>query len=274
MRIRITATIAFAALLLMLSASCNGGGGKRAFPPGTLPQSVAIQSLNISPSTVSTGTVVEITATYTNAVYFADMSKTWEATGGTLSESVPDFDLVLRGTAGIKSGSALLATTSSRVFWFTPAAPGEYTIKLTAGKATLSRSVVVTSAPLYLEVAPGAGSTTVVRIMARDVTDLYQGAFRIIFNANRFTPTEVKAGTLLGAPADILFLGLTNQSGFVPLGITRKGAVPGVRGSGTIAEVTFTNKTASLTTSSLAVAGFEMGIYLIRDSEGATIWGR
>lgn len=269
-------TIIFSVLAAVaaLTISCNGGGGRHVFPPGSLPTSAAIQSLNISPSSVTTGTVVEITATYTNAAYFADLTKTWEATGGTLSESAPDFDMVLRGTAGIKSSSATLATTSSRVFWFTPSTPGSYTLKLTAGKATLPRVVAVTSSPIYLEVAPGTSNTTTVRIMGRDVNDLYQGAFRIIYNADRFTATEAKAGSMLGAPADVLFLGLTNQTGFVPIGITRKGEVQGVNGSGVIAEVTFTNKTASLTTSSLAVAGFEMGLYIIRNHEGATIFGR
>lgn len=269
-------TIIFAVLAAAaaLTISCNGGGGGHVYPPGTLPQSAAIQSLNISPSSVTTGTVVEITATYTNAAYFEDQTKLWEATGGTMTESAPDFDMVLRGTAGIKSASATLSTVSSRVFWFTPSTPGSYTLKLKIGTASLSRTVAVTSSPIYLEVAPGASNTTIVRIMGRDVNDLYQGAFRIIFNADRFTPTEAKAGSLLGAPADILFLGLTNQNGFVPIGITRKGEVQGVNGSGVIAEVTFTNKTASLTTSSLAVAGFEMGLYLIRDHEGATIFGR
>ena len=271
MRTIILAVLAAAAAFTI---SCNGGGGGHVFPTGTLPTSAAIQSLNISPSSVTTGTVVEVTATYTNAAYFEDQSKAWDATGGTLTESAPDFDIVLRGTAGIKSANATLSTVSSRVFWFTPSTPGNYTLKLTIGKATLSRVVAVTSSPIYLEVAPGASNTTIVRIMGRDVNDLYQGAFRIIFNADRFTATEAKAGSLLGAPADILFLGLTNQNGFVPIGITRKGAVQGVSGSGVIAEVTFTNKTASLTTSSLAVAGFEMGLYLIRDHEGATIFGQ
>jgi hypothetical protein len=259
--------------LIALIASCNGGGGGHPYPSGTLPTSYAIQALNISPSTVTTGTVVEVTATYTNAAYFADKIKTWEVTGGTISETAPDFDLVLRGTAGIKGASATLATASSKVYWFTPTSPGEYKIKLTIGKPTFSRKVAVTSAPVYLEVASGTGNTTTVRIMARDVSDLYQGAFRVIFNSERFQPSSVTAGSFLGGASDILFLGLTNQSGFVPIGITRKGNVPGVDGDGVIAEVVFTNRSTSHSPSSIAIAGFELGVYLIRDSSGARIWG-
>jgi hypothetical protein len=269
-----TTIIAVIAAVAALTISCNGGGGGgHIFPPGTLPHSAAIQSINISPSSVTTGTAVELTATYTDSSYFADKTKVWDTAGGSLTETAPDFDLVLRGTAGIKSASATLSTTSSRVFWFTPTSPGSYTIKLTIGKATFSRSVAVTSAPIYLEVTPGANNTTTVRIMARDVTDLYQGAFRVIFNPNRFQATEARAGSFLGGANDILFLGLTNQAGFVPIGITRKGNVAGISGDGVIAEVVFSDRTASHAPSSIAIAGFELGTYLMLDSKGATIWG-
>ncbi len=273
MRILILSAMAMFALL----TACGGGGGnksdKKIYPPGTLPESRAIQSIDISPSSVSTGTVVELSATYTNPGTFKDSSKLWQVEAGTLSEGAPDFDIILREVAGLKGASASLSTTAEQVYWFTPAAPGSYKVSLKIDNASLERTVDVTSSPVYLEVVPGEEDTLIVRILGRDVSDLYQGAFRVLFNPSLYKPLSVQPGDLLGGPDDVLFLGLTNQNGFVPIGITRKGEVPGVNGSGLIAEAVFGRRTASHAPRALAIAGFELGLHIIRDSSGEPIWG-
>jgi len=72
----------------------------------------------------------------------------------------------------------------------------------------------------------------------------------------------------------VLFLGLTNQSGFVPIGITRKGDVPGVSGSGVIAEVVFTPRSAAASRAprQLYLAGFELALYLLCDNRGEPLF--
>lgn len=255
-------------------AACGGGGGKPPIiNPGDPPTSSTIQSLNFSPASVTTGTVVEVSATYTNASAFENASKLWQVGGGTLTEEPPDFDLVLRETAGIKAASATLTTTASKVYWLTPTKPGSYNVSLRIGNAYLVQPVEVTTAPIGLEVLPGEGDSVIVRVLGQDVTNLYQAAFRVVFNASVYTPTEVTPGTLLGGNDDILFIGLTNQNGFVPIAITRKGSAGGVNGSGVLAEVVFTPKAASRAAASIGISGFELLRYVLRDSSGQQFYG-
>jgi len=265
-----------ALILAALLAACGGGGGKKdnqSYPPGTLPESRAIQSINLSPSSVTTGTVVELSATYTNPGTFENSTKFWKVSGGTLSEGAPDFDMILREVADVSGTSSSLSTSASRIYWFTPTTPGSYKISLKADNASLDRIVDVTSAPVYLEVVPAEDDMMIVRILGREVSDLYQGAFRILFNPSLYEPLAVQPGDLLGGPDDVLFLGLTNQVGFVPIGITRKGDVPGVNGNGVIAEALFGKREVSHAPRALAIAGFELGLHIIRDSSGEPIWG-
>jgi len=261
----------------VLLAACGGGGGKKdnnqVYPPGTLPESRAIQSINLSPSNVTTGTVAEISATYTNPGTFENSTKLWNVNGGTLSEGAPDFDLILREVAGTPGTSSSLSTAAERVYWFTPTTPGSYKVTLKVDNASLDRIVDVTSAPVYLEVVPADDDAMIVRSLGREFSDLYQGAFRILYNPSLYEPLAVQPGDLLGGEDDVLFLGLTNQVGFVPIGITRKGEVPGVNGNGVIAEALFGKRTASHAPRALAIAGFELGLHIIRDSSGEPIWG-
>jgi hypothetical protein len=270
---RITYTISIIIALALFSA-CGGGGGKSPIvKPIDTPTSSTIQSLNFSPANVTTGTVVEVSATYTNASAFESAAKLWLVGGGTISEQPPDFDLVLRETAGIKATSATLTTTASKVYWLTPTRPGSYNVSLRIGNAYLVQTVEVTTAPIGLEVLPGEGNSVVVRVVAQDVTNLYQAAFRVVFNASIYAPTEVTPGTLLGGSDDILFIGLTNQNGFVPIAITRKGSAGGVSGSGVLAEIVFTPKAASRVAASISISGFELLRYVLRDSSGQQFYG-
>lgn len=265
------------AIILMAAvlAACGGGGGKKSpvVNPIVNPTSSTIQSLNFSPAAITTGTVVEITAAYTNASAFENASKQWMVGGGTISEQPPDFDLVLRETAGIKAASATLTTTASKVYWLTPTKPGSYNVSLRIGNAFLVQTVEVTAAPIGLEVLPGEGDSVVVRVMAQNVSNLYQAAFRVVFNASVYTPAEAAPGTLLGGEDEVLFLGLTDQNGFVPMAITRKGDVDGVDGSGVLAQVVFVPKAASRTAASIALSGFELVRYVLRDSSGRQFHG-
>jgi len=258
-------------VFLIIAASCGGGGGGKPTPPP--PQNLTITAINLSPAEVSTGTVVELSATYNDANLAASYDKTWDVSAGALSLEQPDFGLVLRETAGFKTASVSLTTKASKVYWFTPAEAGTCTVKLTVGSASKSRSVGVTSSPLSIEVLPGEGDSTIVRVSAKNVSGLYQAAFRITFDSARYRPVSVEAGDFLGGEDDILFLGLTNQNGFVPVGITRKGDAPGVSGSGTLAEVVFAPRSASRAPSGLALAGFDLTLFLLRDNRGMLLAG-
>ena len=255
-------------IVLAFAAACGGGGKGPVVKPIENPTSSTIQSINFSPASITTGTVVEVSASYTNASAFEGASKEWMVGGGSISEQPPDFDLVLRETAGVKSASATLTTTAQEVYWLTPTRPGSYNVSLRIGNAYLTQTVEVTIAPVGLEIVPGTGGSVIVRVVGQGVTDLYQAAFRVVFNASIYAPTEVTPGTLLGGSDDILFLGLTNQNGFVPIAITRKGSVSGVDGSGVLAEVVFTPREASRAAASIGISGFELPRYVLRDSSG------
>ena len=266
-------TVSVLVTVAIIVASCGGGGGPKPPPAPPPTQNLTISSLNVSPANISTGTVIELSATYNNATLAASMNKTWEVSAGALSLEQPDFSLVLRETAGIKSAAAALTTKASKVYWFTPSEGGNYTIKLTVGTVSRTKTVSVTSSPLALEVLPGEGDTTLVRVNARNVSGLYQVAFRVTFDSSRYRPTSVSAGSFLGSGDDILFLGLTDQNGFVPVGITRKGDTPGVSGSGALAQIVFAPKGASRAPSSLSLAGFDLSFYLLRDNSGLPLTG-
>ena len=70
------------------------------------------------------------------------------------------------------------------------------------------------------------------------MTDLYQAAFRINYSS-AWRVDSVEQGDFLGPEAETLFIGLTNQSGFVPVSITRLGNAAGVDGDGVLATIVF-----------------------------------
>jgi len=253
-----------AALLLH---SCGGGGGKRPEPQPTL----SILSINLSPQAPSAGTVVELSATFNNPSLAAGKTRVWEVSGGTIGETPPDFTLVLRQTAGVKKTSAVVSTTRDVVYWLAPTEPGKYRVTLTVGGATKSREVSISVTPIALSILQDDGTHIVVSVKAVSVTNLYQAAFRVNFDSAKYTPTSVVPGNFLGSSQEILFLGLTNQSGFVPVGITRKGNAPGVSGSGELARISFSRKTTSRSSSALGLAGFSIAFYVLVDADRSVI---
>jgi len=249
--------------------SCGGGGGKRPEPQPTL----SILSINLSPQDPSAGTVVELSATFNNPSLAVGKTRVWEVSGGTIGETPPDFTLVLRQTAGLKNTSAVVRTTRDVVYWLTPTEPGKYTVTLTVGSVSRSREVSVSATPIALSILQDDGTHIVVSVKAVSVTNLYQAAFRVNFDSTKYTPTSVTPGNFLGSSQEILFLGLTNQNGFVPVGITRKGDAPGVSGSGELARISFSRKSTSRSPSALGLAGFSIGFYVLVDAQRSVING-
>lgn len=251
--------------------SC-GGGSKPPPPPQPL---LVIQSINLQPPEPSVGTVVEVTATYNNPSLAEGRPRLWEVSAGSLSTEPPDFSLLVRQTAGIKQTNASLSTTGDKVYWFTPTIPGSATIKLTVAGSKKQVSVTIKASSLVADVTPGDDGTTVVTVRAVSITNLYQAAFRLTFNSLRYKPVSVTPGSFLGGENEILFLGLTNQAGFVPVAITRKGNAPGVSGSGELAKIVFEPKEGSTSRSKFpsSILGFDISFFVLLDSQGNLIGG-
>jgi len=101
------------AVLAALVLSC--GKGKQ-------PSEISVVSINTNPATVSTGAVVELTASISApGRSVSELTKHWSVTAGTLLATPPDFSLLLRGTAKATSESSL-DTLASKVYWVTPSA--------------------------------------------------------------------------------------------------------------------------------------------------------
>jgi len=244
-----------ALLLVSMLAACKGP---------SQPAEVSIVSINLNPGVVAAGAVVQVTGSISApGQSVSSLTKHWAVTNGTLRETAPDFALLLRGTAKAASES-FLDTTNSTVYWVAPTS-GAATITLTVSGVNKSRSLTVGASPITMSVTNSGASGRTVTVMANAVTDLYQAAFRINFTSN-WKPTSAQAGDFLGAASGILFLGLTNQSGFVPCAITRKGNAAGVDGSGTLATINFDPTAGTSAARELSAAPFELSLVMLRNS--------
>jgi hypothetical protein len=252
---------AAALLALVLAASCHGGGGA---------QALTISSINFNPATPAAGSVVELTASITAPGQNPDsLTKSWTVSAGTVSTTQPDFALILRQTAKGASASSV-STAAKTVYWVTPAAGGSATITLTVGTASKQRTVQLGASPVRMSVTDGTGGQKICTVQASNVQDLYQAAFRINFSS-AWTPVSAAQGTFLGAAGNTLWIGLTNQNGFVPCALTKRGNVAGTDGSGTLATVTFAPAHAGSAADSQTESPFELTLVILRDSQDQPI---
>jgi hypothetical protein len=242
-------SLLFFVATLLVAAGCGGNNG------GTNPP--VINSINLNPGSVAAASVVQLSGSITGGSA-ADI-KTWTVSTGQLSATAPDFGLVLRGTA--KAGSvASLSTTAATVYWITPVAPGSATITLAVGTASKTQTINIGASLITLEVTDQAGGKKLATVRANGVTDLYQAAFRVTYSS-AWQPEAVTQGDFLGPASDTLFLGLTNQTGFVPVSLTRKGNVSGIDGAGVLATVLFSP--AAGTSSARELSSVPLGLMMV-----------
>jgi len=257
---RIANWLGLTALVLVAATldSCGGGGGG-----GN--DEVRVTAINLNPAAVTAGSIITLTASISApGQSVGSLVKNWNVSAGTLSANAPDFSLLLRQTARGAS-AASVSTTSDAVYWVAPASGGSATISVQVAGDTESINVTIGASPVTLSVTSGAGGKKTCTISANNVTDLYQAAFRLSY-ASGYQPVEATAGSFLGGANDILTLALTNQNGFVPMAITRKGNAAGVDGSGVLATITFNPVQAAASVSQTAPRPFVLEIMDLRDS--------
>ncbi len=255
------AAISFIVLAaLAVAVSC---GGSKADP-------ATIVSLNINPSIAVAGGVMELTASISApGKSVANMVKNWTVSTGTLSASPPQFNIDIRQTA--QDIGASVSTTNSSVYWTAPTSPGSATITLQIEGDTESITTNVGSSPITFNITSGANETKVVTVRANDVSDLYYAAFRVSHSSNWF-PASVEQGDFLGTTEETLFIGMTDQTGYVPVGISKRGDAAGENGSGTLATITFNPAAAPPAEGSSASSiPFEFGGVVLENSAGEKI---
>ena len=243
--------IALAAVWVLSSGllSCGGGGN------GT--EEIRIVSISLDPAVATASAVVTLSASISAPGQSTSaLVKNWTASTGTLSITPPDFSLTPREVSRTASSSSV-STTAAQVYWHAPDTAVSAVITLEVEQDTKTRTVQVTESPLILSVSSATGNTKVCTVSANNVTNLRQAAFRIKFSS-AWTPQSVEAGDFLGDAADILFLGLTNQTGFVPCAITKRGNVAGETGSGTLATITFAPKSSASAAPQSPFASFSL----------------
>jgi len=244
------------AVVAVFLSACGGGGGGA--------DTVTITAININPSTVAAGSIVALSASISApGQSMSSLVKNWTVSAGNLTADEPDFSLLLRETARGAS-AASVSTTANTVYWVAPASAGSATVTVQVDDATKVLNVTVGSSPVTLSVTSGSGGGKTCTITANNVTDLYQVAFRLSFTS-AWSPDSVTTGDFLGAAADILELSMTDQNGFVPVAITRKGNVAGVDGTGELATIEFSPSGSSSSVSQADVT-FVLEIMDLRDS--------
>lgn len=252
-------TLVVAGAMALGLAACNGGGG------GSNNGGLRIVSLNLNPGSPTTGSVVQLSANFSGVNSTAGLIKNWTVSAGSLSTTKPDFGLLLRQTAKAASESSA-STTANTVYWITPTAAATATIKLVVEGVTKETSVGVTASPVSLSVANGDSGTKICTVRVTNITDLYQAAFRVNYSS-AWQPTSAVPGDFLGAENEILWLGLTNQNGFVPCAITKRGSVPGDDGTGTLATINFTPVSGASSARGASAVPFDIGLIMLRTSK-------
>lgn len=258
---RLTSTAIAGLLLLFVAASCGGGGGSS--------NPVTVTGISTGAGTISAGSVVPLSAT-TSGGNGQAMLKNWSVTAGSLMINPPEFSLTLRETAKAASQLAV-STTGSTVYWVVPETAGSATVSVEVEGSTKSVNVNYGASPVTMAVSSGQNGQKIVTVSASNITDLFGAAFRVSFSDN-YTATSAVAGDFLGTSSNVLFLGLTNQTKFVPIAITRKKGASGKDGSGTLATITFTPKSgSSARNASQAADGFDLSSLFFIDSTYARI---
>jgi hypothetical protein len=255
-------TLVLVGALALGAVACNGGGGSST-------GGLKIVSLVLNPSAPTTGSVVQLSATYSGVNSTAGLIKNWTVSAGTLTTSKPDFGLLTRQTAKAASESSA-STTASTVYWITPTAATTATVKLVVEGVTKEMSASVAASPVSLSVTSGDGGSKICTVRVTNITDLYQAAFRINFSS-AWQPVSATPGDFLGSTDQIVWLGLTNQNGFVPCAISKRGSVPGNDGTGTLATITFTPVAAVSSARGASSVPFDIGLVLLRTSKDEAI---
>ncbi|HES58167.1 MAG TPA: hypothetical protein ENO21_01915 [Firmicutes bacterium] len=248
--------LALTLILLLAAAGCGGGNGG---------DEIRIVKINLNPAAASAGSIVELSASISApGQSVSSLVKEWEVSAGSLSLAPPDFSMLMRGTSKAASETTS-STTNSIVYWMVPATTGPATISLTVGTDTEETTVQVVSSPMVLSVTDGAGGSKVCTVSAQGVNDLYQAAFRVNFTS-AWTVASVEQGGFLGDENETLFIGLDDQSGFVPVAITKRGDVAGEDGSGVLATITFDPVETSSGVSAVADVPFALDAAILRTS--------
>lgn len=260
---RYTRVLAAFIVLVLMVAGCGSGGGD---------DEIRITSINANPAAITAGSVIALTASISApGQSVSSLIKNWTVTGGILTADPPDFSLLLRQTARDTS-TISLSTTSNTVYWVAPTNTSTITINLAVADQTKALQVSIGNSPVTLSVSNG-----VCTVAANEIDDLYQVAFRIS-HSSAWTPVSIEPGDFLGVPAaegvtepEVLWLGMTDQNGFVPVALTRLGDVDGVDGSGTLARISFAKSSSTVATREVAEVPFEMSMIIMYDSTNRRI---
>lgn len=256
-------------LLLFALAGCNNGGSKDGGSPG---DAVNVRDVIVNPATPGTTSLVEVTIDASaTGTPVSDRMKLYTASGGTLYETTPDFTMVLRGISQT-GGAASLTTKQNKIYWVTPASPGEFTLSAAIGDRSAQKRIVIGNSAATMSVTTDAQGRKVVSVSASGVTNLFQAAFRINYQQSKYTCVAVEKGDFLGS--DVLFIGEKDKTpvGVVAVSLTRKRGQGGVSGTGVLARVIFEEKkAASADREPSRTSAFDFEYVTLLDADGRPI---
>ncbi len=154
-----------------------------------------------------------------------------EPTDALPPEEEPPTGLVSRGSA---SGTASISVRAAAL---QGAAPAVVTAAATTGNAATSPAVRLWLTPGRLSVAPG--DTFEVKVQAEAGRPVSHLPLSLSFDPAVLAVEKVDAGEFLGGSGESRVMSDFGRPGALVIGASRLGQVPGVKGTGTLARITF-----------------------------------
>jgi hypothetical protein len=143
------------------------------------------------------------------------------------------------------SGTASLAVRPAALALAAGGSGGAGTLKTVAAASTSGVSTTAAVAPaVRLWLAPGRltvapGDTFEVRVQAEAGQPVSHLPLSLSFDPKVLAVEKVEAGDFLGAPGEAQVMSDAGRPGALVIGASRLGKVPGVKGTGTVARITF-----------------------------------
>lgn len=223
-------------ILFCFAISCNGSKSSSSSDisnnAGT--STYFISSVDLSNEIVYTDSIIDISYTMYGK-YPSGLIANWKVDAGNFITQTPDIWQQVRGvraanTSAIGEKVTLMAPSNTCTIKVTITLNDEF-------QTHLERDINVYATPLKIvSTTDNSSGNLLLTAKTSNVTDLYQIAFRVIFDPSKYEFTKVNAGNFFSSN-ERLFLGHQVDDTTIAVAVTLKGAVRGKSGSGEIATV-------------------------------------
>lgn len=252
--------VAFA--LAFLLVSCQGSKSSSDNSTNSKVSHYFISSIDMSTEIVYTDALVDLSYT-TYGSFPSNLTATWNIDGGSFVSSTPELWQQVRGTRSVSTSA-----TGPKVSLLAPDVPT--TLKISVefndeAKTHYEREVTVYATPIKLvSTTETATGNVILTAKTSNVKSLYQIAFRVMFDPDKYTFDRINSGNFFPA-SERLFMGHQVDDGTVAVALSLKGAVAGKNGSGDLATLVLKPIFKS------ASSGYWLSLEAARNPEGIKV---